>query len=248
MPPKTKAIKANIDKYIFLFSKHASATSSGGMTTEYNWNIDPQMINEQCTLEIAQTRFGQETAYAIATFVSVSSITIAVNNPTTNGYYIIPPSVTLVGGSGSGAIATAVLTNGRVSSIVVSGTMTNYVTTSLPVVVIQAPPSFPHMIRVNNLYSKSIVHSDNGRTTNVVNKGCILHTGILNDEPVIPIKIVLEQQIINNISLSVDRTISGNSGIPDLIEFLICLKLTEYEPSYISYGSMNNVNVNQQIG
>ena len=248
MPPKTKAIKANIDKYIFLFSKHASTTTSSSMTTEYNWNIDPQMINEQCTLEIAQTRFGQETAYATATWVSATSITIGLSNATTNGYYIIPPSVTFVGGSGSGAIATTVLTNGRVSSIVVSGTMTGYVAASLPVVVIQSPPSFPHMIRVNNLHSKSIVHSDNGGTTNVVKKGVILHTGILNDEPSIPIKIVLEQQIINRISLSVDKTISGNSGIQDFIEFVICLKLTEYEPSYISYGSMNNVNVNQQIG
>jgi hypothetical protein len=109
----------------------------------------------------------------------------------------------------------------RVSSIVVSGTI------------------------------KSIVHSDNGGTTNIVNivnKGCILHTGIVNDEPVVPIRIVLEQQIINKISLSVDRTISGNSGIPDFIEFLICLKLTEYEPNYMMYGFMNNVNVNQQIG
>ena len=205
------------------------------------------MINEQCTLEIAQTRFGQETAYATATWVSATSITIGLSNATTNGYYIIPPSVTLVGGSGSGAIATAVLTKGRVTSILVTGTMTGYVAASLPVVLIQSPPSFPHMIRVNNLHSKSIVHSDNGGTTNVVNKGGILHTGLLNDEPVVPIKIVLEQQIINNISLSVDRTIS-NSGIPDFIEFLICLKLTEYEPNYIMYGSMNNVNVNQQIG
>ena len=246
MPPKTQATKANIDKYIFLFSKHASTTSSSGMTTEYNWNIDPQMINEQGTLEIAQTRFGQEAAYATATFASATSITIAVSNPTTNGYYVIRPSVTLVGGSGSGAIATAVLTNGRVSSIVVSGTMTGYVATSLPVVLIQSPPSFPHMIRVNNLHSKSIVHSDNGGTTNVVNKGVILHTGILNEEPYLPIKIVLEQQIINRISLSVDRTISGNSGIPDFIEFLFCLKLTEYEPKPLLYGSMQNVNVNQQ--
>jgi hypothetical protein len=246
MPPKTQATKANIDKYIFLFSKHASTTTSSGMTTEYNWNIDPQMINEQCTLEIAQTGFGQEGAYATATWVSATSITIDVTNPTTNGYYVIRPSVTFVGGSGSGAIATAVLTNGRVSSIVVSGTMTGYVATSLPVVLIQSPPSFPHMIRVNNLHSKSIVHSDNGGTTNVVNKGVILHTGILNEEPYLPIKIVLEQQTINRISLSVDRTISGNSGIPDFIEFLFCLKLTEYEPKPLLYGSMQNVNVNQQ--
>ncbi len=135
MSPKTKVIKTNIDKYIFLFSKHASTTTSSGMTTDYNWNIDPQMINEQYTLEIVQTRFGQETSYATGTWVSTTSITIGVSNTTTNGYYVIRPSVTLVGGSGSGVIVTVVLTNGRVSSlflltngrvssIVVSGTMT----------------------------------------------------------------------------------------------------------------------------
>ena len=47
MSPKTKSTKANIDKYIFLFSKHASTTTSSGRTTEYNWNIEPQMINEE---------------------------------------------------------------------------------------------------------------------------------------------------------------------------------------------------------
>jgi hypothetical protein len=150
MPPKTKANRANIDKYIFLFSKHASTTTSSGMTTDYNWNIDPQMIKEQYTLEITQTRFGQETTYVTTTWVSPTIITIGVSNATTNGYYVIPPSVTLVGGSGSGAIAKVVLSDGRVSSIVVSGTMTGYVETSLPVVLIQSPPSFPHMIRVNN--------------------------------------------------------------------------------------------------
>jgi hypothetical protein len=155
MPPKSKTVKANIDKYIFLFSKHASTTSSGSMTTEYNWNIDPQMINEQCTLDFAQKSFGQETAYVTATFVSSTSITIPVSYPTTNGYYIIPPTVTLVGGVGSGALAKAVLTNGRVSSIIVSGTMTSYATANLPVVVIQPPSSFPYVVRLNNLHSPS---------------------------------------------------------------------------------------------
>jgi hypothetical protein len=87
--------------------------------------------------------------------VSVTIITIGVSNSTTNGYYVIPPSVTLVGGSGSGAISKVVLTDGRVSSIVVSGTMTGYVSVSLPVVLIQSPPSFPHMIRVNNYVNYS---------------------------------------------------------------------------------------------
>ena len=62
MPPKTKAIKANIDKYIFLFSKHAikqSYTDTNNIVRnlEYAWNIDAQTINEQSTLELVQKDF-----------------------------------------------------------------------------------------------------------------------------------------------------------------------------------------------
>ena len=39
MPPKTKAIKANIDKYIFLFSKHDSTTTSSSMTKQSTTGI-----------------------------------------------------------------------------------------------------------------------------------------------------------------------------------------------------------------
>ena len=45
MPPKTQATKANIDKYIFLFSKHAKKqfytdTNNIVRNLEYAWNID----------------------------------------------------------------------------------------------------------------------------------------------------------------------------------------------------------------
>ncbi len=76
MPPKTKAVKANIDKYIFLFSKHATKTSytdTNGIVrnTEYGWNIEPQTINEQSTLELVQkdfSNYGEETATATVFF------------------------------------------------------------------------------------------------------------------------------------------------------------------------------------
>jgi hypothetical protein len=88
MPPKTQATKPNIDKYIFLFSKHSTKTSytdtnSVVRNVEYAWNIDPQTINEQSTLELVQkdfSNYGEETATATVSFVSVSSIFVNITN------------------------------------------------------------------------------------------------------------------------------------------------------------------------
>ena len=120
MPPKTKAVKANIDKYIFLFSKHATKTSytdTNGLVRnlEYGWNIEPQTINEQSTLELVQkdfSNYGEERATGTVVFGSASSISVIITNPLTNGYYTTPPTVTFTGATGSGAVGTAVLTSG----------------------------------------------------------------------------------------------------------------------------------------
>jgi len=421
MPPKTKAVKANIDKYIFLFSKHASKTSytdTNGIVriTEYGWNIDPQTINEQSTLELVQkdfSNYGEETATAVVNvltastatvtvtnaitngyyttppavsftgtgtgsatgtavltsgrvtginvggtmsglliptsvvsitvggggtgynvipnvsftsgggsgasatavltagvvtsitlsnsigtglnytsaptvvidppatgaiqalgtvvFVSATSITVTVSNPTTNGYYTSAPAVTFTGGTGTGAIGTAVLTSGRVTSVTISGTMSGYAAGTLPTVSfaapsgtqatatctvggaitvsISAPTTFgitPYMIRINNLHSGSIVHSDDGGTGNSLRKGVIVDMSYPFQDITEAIKIVLEQQTINRIVISVDNTFSDIRGLPSTTDFVLCFKLAEYEPKPLSYGSMDNVNVNQQ--
>ena len=111
MPPKTKATKANIDKYIFLFSKHATKqsytdTNNIVRNTEYGWNIEPQTINEQSTLELVQkdfSNYAEETATATVSFINSSSISVNITNPLTNGYYTTSPTVTLSGGTGTGA-------------------------------------------------------------------------------------------------------------------------------------------------
>jgi hypothetical protein len=258
MPPKTQATKANIDKYIFLFSKHASKqsyTDTNGIVrnTEYGWNIDPQTINEQSTLELVQkdfSNYGEETATATVSFISATSIFVNITNPTTNGYYTAPPTVTLSGGTGSGAVATAVLTSGRVSSVTISGTLTGYALATLPTVSISAPTTFgitPYMIRINNLHSPSIVHSDDSSGTGVsVKKGYIIDMSYPYQDITEAIKMVLEQQTINRIAISIDNTFSDIRGLPNTTDFVLCFKLAEYEPKYLLYGSMNNVNVNQQ--
>ena len=258
MPPKTKATKANIDKYIFLFSKHATKqfytdTNNIVRNIDYAWNIDPQTINEQSTLELVQkdfSNYAEETATATVFFVSATSILVNITNPTTNGFYTTPPTVTFTGGTGgSGAVATAVLTSGRVSSVTISGTMSGYVAATLPTVTISAPTTFgitPYMIRINNLHSGSIVHSDDGGTGNSLRKGVIVDMSYPFQDITEAIKIVLEQQTINRIVISVDNTFSDIRGLPSTTDFVLCFKLAEYEPKPLSYGSMDNVNVNQQ--
>jgi hypothetical protein len=257
MPPKTQATKPNIDKYIFLFSKHSTKTSytdtnSVVRNVEYAWNIDPQTINEQSTLELVQkdfSNYGEETATATVAFISATSISVNITNPTTNGFYTTTPTVTLSGGTGTGAVATAVLTSGRVSSVTISGTLSGYTSGSLPTVSISAPTTLgitPYMIRINNLHSPSIVHSDDGRTGTSIAKGVIADMSYPFKDVTTGIKLVLEQQTINRIAISIDNTFSDLRGIPNTTDFVLCFKLAEYEPKYLLYGSMNNVNVNQQ--
>ena len=257
MPPKTQATKANIDKYIFLFSKHArkqSYTDTNNIVrnVDYEWTIEPQTINEQSTLELVQkdfSNYAEETATATVVFGSASSISVIITNPTTNGYYTIPPTVTLSGGTGTGAVATAVLTSGRVSSVTISGTLSAYAATTLPTVSISTPTTLgitPYMIRINNLHSPSIVHSDDGGTGISVKKGYIIDMSYPYQDITEAIKMVLEQQTINRIAISIDNTFSDLRGIPNTTDFVLCFKLAEYEPKYLLYGSMNNVNVNQQ--
>jgi len=257
MPPKTKAIKANIDKYIFLFSKHATKTpytdtNNIVRNVEYEWTIEPQTINEQSTLELVQkdfSNYAEETATATVVFGSASSISVIITNPITNGYYTIPPTVTLSGGTGTGAVGTAVLTSGRVSSVTISGTMTGYALATLPTVSISAPTTLgitPYMIRINNLHSASIVHSNDGGTGLSVKKGNIIDMSYPFQDITEAIKMVLEQQTINTISISVDNTFSDTRGLPSTTDFVLCFKLAEYEPKNLLFGSMNNVNVNQQ--
>ena len=257
MPPKTKAIKANIDKYIFLFSKHAtkqSYTDTNGIVrnTEYGWDIDPQTINEQSTLELVQkdfSNYAEERATGTVVFGSATSISVIITNPLTNGYYTTPPVITLSGGTGTGAVATAVLTSGRVSSVTISGSMSGYAAATLPTLSITSPTISgitPYMIRINNLHSASIVHSDDGGTGITLRKGMIVDMSYPYQDITTAIKIVLEQQTINRIVLSIDNTFSEIKGLPTTTDFVLCFKLAEYEPKYIGFGSMENVNVNQQ--
>ena len=120
---------------------------------------------------------------------------------------------------------------------------------TLPKLSIAAPTTLgitPYIIRINNLHSGSIIHSDDGGTGVSVRKGMIIDMSYPFQDITTAIKMVLEQQTINRIVISVDNTFSGINGIPNTTDFVLCFKLAEYEPKSLLFGSMNNVNVNQQ--
>jgi len=77
------------------------------------------------------------TAHATAS-ISAGSVFACPITDGGSGYGVVPPSVTISGGGGSGAIAYAVLSNGVVTSIVMSVTGTGYAT---PPTVTLAPPT-----------------------------------------------------------------------------------------------------------
>ena len=116
----------------------------------------------------------------------------------------------------------------------------------LPYIATPLTTTTPYIIRLTNLFSPSIIHSDNGGSVVNVNKGTILDMSYPFQDISNPIKLFLETQTIQTIQLSINNSISGDAGIADTTTFVLCLKITEFEPKVISYGGMDNVNVNQE--
>ena len=101
--------------------------------------------------------------------------------------------------------------------------------------------ALPYVIRlVPN--SSSIVHPVNATPTTAVNEGCIIDIGY-DHEPasrVIEVKLP-SQQTINQITIELTKTLSGNAVIASVPEFLIIVKIVEREPRNLNYGTLNNV-------
>ena len=83
-------------------------------------------------------------------------------------------------------------------------------------------------------------------TTVNVNKGTILDISYPFLDTSNTVKLFLEPQVLSTITLSINNSISGDTGIPATTVFVLCLKITEFEPKVIAYGGMDNVNVNQE--
>ena len=75
--------------------------------------------------------------------------------------------------------------------------------------------------------------------------GPVLNTGYPDNRIINAVDLEIAPQIIRNISISVDEGITDNKGINPIIDFNLTLKILEQEPQFIEYGSLNNININQ---
>jgi hypothetical protein len=106
---------------------------------------------------------------------------------------------------------------------------------------IPANGALPYVIRlVPN--SSSIVHPVNATPATAVNAGCIIDIGYDHEPASRQIEVMLpSKQTINQITIELTKSLSGNAVISSVPEFLIIVKIIEREPRNLNYGTLNNI-------
>ena len=106
---------------------------------------------------------------------------------------------------------------------------------------IEANGAMPYMIRMIPT-SNSIKHPRNANPATVVNEGTIIDIAYDHREASQAIEVKLpSQQAINEITLQVTKTLTGNGVVPSMPEFIIVLRISEREPKYLKYGALSNI-------
>ena len=105
---------------------------------------------------------------------------------------------------------------------------------------IEANGAMPYMIRLLPT-SNSIKHPRNA-STSAVNEGCLLEIAYDHRSADQAIEVKLpSQQAINEITLEVVKTLTGNAVVSSMPEFVIVLRVAEREPKVLRYGALNNI-------
>ena len=97
-------------------------------------------------------------------------------------------------------------------------------------------------IKIHDIGTQSIVNTRNTGINTDFNGGILLDIG--KPDRVVPndIKLEINQQVINRITLSINHDITSTAGFAYNNEFVIVMKVSEKEPSIIEYGALNNIN------
>ena len=183
--------------------------------------------------------------------------------------YTTAPTAEVIGEYGSGAVLTVLTKRGYSAKAIATIGFDAYVVSKKyvweldsPVVVDEnaliqvvdrqftgietADIETPIVIRMHELSSKSVVHTQNrSRFNDSFYTGSIVDIGKPDRKLPNDIKLEIKPQNIHKISLSINQGLSTSAGISTNIEFVIILKITEKEPTMLEYGSLNNINVNQ---
>jgi hypothetical protein len=105
---------------------------------------------------------------------------------------------------------------------------------------IEANGAMPFMIRMIPT-SNSIKHPRNA-STSAVNEGCLLEIAYDHRPADQAIEVKLpSQQAINDMTIEVTKTLTGNAAVSSMPEFIIVLRIAEREPKYLNYGTLNNI-------
>ena len=101
-------------------------------------------------------------------------------------------------------------------------------------------------IRMYEIGTQSIVNTKNiSRNNASFYQGKIIDIGLPSRVTPNDIKLEIQPQVIDRITLGLNHGIHDDTGIDASTEFFISLKVTEQEPKMLEYGSLNNLNVNQ---
>lgn len=105
----------------------------------------------------------------------------------------------------------------------------------------------PIVVRMFELGTKSIVNVKNisSNQFDTFFQGRILDMGLPERSIKNDIKLEINQQMIDRITLSVNHGLTSNAGIKYDTDFVIILKVEEIEPKMIEYGNLNNINISQ---
>ena len=105
----------------------------------------------------------------------------------------------------------------------------------------------PIVVRMFEIGTKSIVNVKNTSTNqfDTFYQGRIIDMGLPERSIKNDIKLEINQQMIDRITLSVNHGLTSNAGCKFDTDFVIILKVEEKEPSILEYGNLNNININQ---
>jgi len=227
-------------------------------------------IENPPTITISAPPSGQ-TATAQVTSIVDGKITAITITSVGEGYDINTlPSVTITGGgSGSGATAKALYHLGAGASATANLTFEPDVIKKYsweletPIEINEnalisvvdrqfenipsADANKPIVIRMFEIGTKSIVNVKNTSSNqfDTFYQGRILDMGLPERNIKNDIKLEINQQMIDRITLNVNHGLTSNSGCKFDTDFIIILKIQEKEPSMLEYGNLNNININQ---
>lgn len=102
------------------------------------------------------------------------------------------------------------------------------------------------MTRLHDISPVSTVNTKNTGNNTDFNGGVILDSCREDYRLNNSIQLEVYPQIIDRITLSLNHGISDFLGFHSQIDFMILLKISEKEPQMLEFGSLNNINFNQQ--